>query len=688
MDAEVGEARRKKTTGLPGYRFIFITGIIVTTGLPLILLLMPSLLGYLNGKLYDEFLKRAKPGLVSDRILIVDVDETSLHEHGQWPWPRYKIAAIVKKLNEAGAAAIGLDIMFPEKDRTSLSIIQEDLKHDLNLSVDFHPSGISPDNDRMLADAISKGPVILGYQFLFEKPVSRGDCRLHPLHLTGTHDFEQTGQRGIRATHVACNLNLLSEEATHSGFFNVSPDMDGILRRVPLIMEYKNRAYPSLALASVMKALNFERIGLTRRFDDYILLLGRTAVPLNSHGSLLVKYRGKGKIYRYVSAADLLAGRIAEAAVKDKIVFVGTSAAGLKELRSTPTDPLFPGVEVHATVADNLISSDFLSRPTWVPGIEFIAAVFYGIFYVFATVKAGAMRSLMLFSTQAAGLVFASFHLFDVKNIYISPVLPLLVLAADFALLNLLRFRREEMISRQQAHDLAQAQAAIIESMASLTETRDPETGEHIKRTQEYIRLLAEALKNHPAYGSQLSDEVIDLIYKSAPLHDIGKVGVSDHILLKPGKLSAEEFEEIKKHATIGRDVIAAIQAKLGDRSFLKIAYEIIYTHHEKWDGSGYPQGLKGEQIPLSGRLMAIVDMYDALTSRRAYKEALSHEEAVRIMTHHAAESFDPQIFRVFLEICGEFRKVAHKMPDTPVASSAGAVSSFSPLKYDKTQVG
>lgn len=639
-------------------------GLVLTIGLPLLALMMPTVLGYFDGKLYDEFLMRAPAGRPSERILIVDIDESSLRRHGQWPWPRYKIAAILDKLSQAGAAAIGLDIMFPEKDRTSLSIIQADLMHDLNLSVDFKACEHCPDNDHLLAGAISRSPVVLGYQFLFDTSAASRECGLHPLNLTANRKSAAPGRFPVSATTVACNLPLLSEKADYSGFFNVAPDEDGILRRVPLVMQYDNRLYPNLALAVVMRAMKLDRIGLIRHYEDYILMLGQTPVPLNSRGALLVKYRGRGRTYRYVSAADLLDGRIAQNAIQDKIVFVGTSAAGLKEFRATSTDPLFPGVEVHATVADNLLRGDFLSRPAAALGIEFMAALLCGFFYVFATGKAGALRSLLLVSAGGAGLMLVSFRIFEAKGIFFSPILPLLVLSANFALLNLLKFWREELKSRQQTRDLALAQAAIIESMASLTETRDRETGRHIKRTQEYIRLLAVALQKRPAYAARLTDEVVDLLYQSAPLHDIGKVGVSDRILLKPGTLSSEESREMQKHVIIGRDIIAGIQQRLGNRSFLGIAHEITDTHHEKWDGSGYPRGLKGEQIPLSGRMMAIVDMYDALTSRRVYKEALSHEAAIKVMSDEAAASFDPDIFRAFLAVCEEFRNVARKLPD------------------------
>jgi putative two-component system response regulator len=201
--------------------------------------------------------------------------------------------------------------------------------------------------------------------------------------------------------------------------------------------------------------------------------------------------------------------------------------------------------------------------------------------------------------------------------------------------------------------------------MASLTETRDPETGGHIKRTQNYVRLLARTLRESPKHRALLDDETIDLLYKSAPLHDIGKVGVPDGILLKPGKLSEPEFEEMKKHAVIGRNAIRATERKLGNRSFLRFAHDIAYTHHEKWNGRGYPQGLKGEEIPLCGRLMALADTYDALISQRVYKPPLTHEEAIRIIVKDKGTHFDPDIVDAFLTVSDEFRNIARQNSDS-----------------------
>jgi putative two-component system response regulator len=208
-------------------------------------------------------------------------------------------------------------------------------------------------------------------------------------------------------------------------------------------------------------------------------------------------------------------------------------------------------------------------------------------------------------------------------------------------------------------------QEATIESMSSLVETRDPETGGHIKRTQNYIRLLAEYLKKLPRFSAVLDDETIDLLCKSAPLHDIGKVGVSDKILFKSSELTAKEFEEMKQHTVYGRDAILSAERKLGNISFLRLAREITYTHHEKWDGTGYPEGLKGDQIPVAGRLMALVDSYDALTSKRVYKAQLSHEEAVQIIIEGKGSHFDPDVVDAFLKVKENFRQIALEYGDS-----------------------
>ncbi len=229
-----------------------------------------------------------------------------------------------------------------------------------------------------------------------------------------------------------------------------------------------------------------------------------------------------------------------------------------------------------------------------------------------------------------------------------------------------LKYHRDnlELMVAERTRMLTLTQDVTIESLGNLAEYRDQETGGHIKRTKNYVRSLAMNLRNNERFSSTLTDDYIELLTKSAPLHDIGKVGVPDSILLKPGRLTDEEFEEMKKHTIYGRDIIAASEKSLGEESFLTLAREIAYTHHEKWDGSGYPEGVKEENIPLSGRIMAIADVYDALISKRVYKTPFPHPKAVSIIANGKGSHFDPDIAGTFIKNENEFRLIALKYAD------------------------
>jgi putative two-component system response regulator len=218
----------------------------------------------------------------------------------------------------------------------------------------------------------------------------------------------------------------------------------------------------------------------------------------------------------------------------------------------------------------------------------------------------------------------------------------------------------------RRTQEMQAIQDVTILTMASLAETRDNETGNHIRRTQYYVKALAMKLRGHPRFAQFLSERSIDLLFKSAPLHDIGKVGIPDRILLKPGKLTPEEFEIMKTHTTLGREAIEQAERRLGTPvEFLSVAKEIAYSHQEKWDGSGYPEGLAGDAIPVSARLMALADVYDALISRRVYKPPFPHEKAVEIIAEGRGKHFDPDITDAFMEIREEFRAIALKYADT-----------------------
>ena len=218
-----------------------------------------------------------------------------------------------------------------------------------------------------------------------------------------------------------------------------------------------------------------------------------------------------------------------------------------------------------------------------------------------------------------------------------------------------IRLEKKLQDSFQQIRD---TQSAAILGFARLTEYRDQDTGTHLEHLREYTRVLALGLAKLPAYSSYITADYVDDLCLSSVLHDVGKVGIEDAVLRKPGKLSPAEFEKIKEHARLGGEALSAVDRELKQQSFLTIGKEVAFSHHERWDGSGYPAGKKHDQIPLSARIVALADVYDALTSKRSYKDALSHEDAARIIMAERGTHFDPDIVDVFAQNLDAFRRI------------------------------
>lgn len=253
------------------------------------------------------------------------------------------------------------------------------------------------------------------------------------------------------------------------------------------------------------------------------------------------------------------------------------------------------------------------------------------------------------------------------------PLKPAVVLARVSAHLELKMTRdRLQQINESLEGEIAQRmrenlmiQEVTIRALARLAETRDNETGNHILRTQHYVQALATRASQHPRFAADLDEQTISLISKSAPLHDIGKVGIPDHVLLKAGKLTPEEWDIMKTHAAIGADAIRRAEADTcASVRFLDYAKQVARHHHERWDGGGYPDGLAGEAIPLAARLMAVADVFDALISKRVYKQAFNFDEARQIMASQGGKHFDPDLLAAFLDGYDEFCNIAKQHPD------------------------
>jgi len=221
-----------------------------------------------------------------------------------------------------------------------------------------------------------------------------------------------------------------------------------------------------------------------------------------------------------------------------------------------------------------------------------------------------------------------------------------------------------EQIVEERTIEIMLTRDAAIFGFAKLAEYRDPETGGHLERIRNYTKILAQQLRTFPRFEGLIDDEFITNIYQSSPLHDIGKVGVPDHVLLKPGKLSAKEFEIMKTHSVIGGDSLASSERMFGETSFLSMGRDIAYFHHEKWNGAGYPKGLKGEEIPLPARIMALADVYDALVSKRVYKEAMDVHKAREIILEGEGQHFDPDVVKAFKDIEEAFIMIKNRFAE------------------------
>ncbi len=218
---------------------------------------------------------------------------------------------------------------------------------------------------------------------------------------------------------------------------------------------------------------------------------------------------------------------------------------------------------------------------------------------------------------------------------------------------------------QEQVKEVSSAQLAIIYGMAKMAEFRDLETGRHIDRVRDYCHLLIQELLRTSKYSDYLNSKYIENILKASPLHDIGKVGVPDNILLKPGKLTVDEFEIMKTHTTIGADILKAVDKQYPGNEFIVVGIDIAESHHEKWDSSGYPKGLYEGNIPLAGRILAIADVYDALVTQRIYKKAYTHDQSCEIIKEGKGRHFDPILVDCFLNRHLDFKNISERLKDT-----------------------
>ena len=632
-------------------RLVLICGLVPTLVTAWLSLSRPSALANLEYGGYDLVVRSVATRPPSGRIVIVDVDERSLSAVGQWPWRRDVIGRLITRLRDLGVPTIALDIIFAESDR-------------------YNETGVRA--DQTLADTLRKGGVALGYALTFGgSPDQLKECVQHPLGIALIRPDDDHGDEPFfQASGAVCSLPMLSEAAGASGFLNAAPDPDGRLRRVPLLLQFKGRVQPALGLEAVVAATKARDISLrVLNVNATSLALDDRRVPLDGKSNLLLRYRGGKRTFPYVSAIDVLNGQTPPDTLKGKIVFVGTTALGTREVVATPLDTLFAGVEVQATVADNLLQQDFIRESEFGPMVEAQLVLGLGIFAALVVGRLGLARGGAVIAVAVAALWGGAVWLLSANGTFLSPVFPTLGSILAFGTMAIAQLVLERRRADQAGREKAISQRLMVQGLLSLTEVRDAETGRHSRRTQAYARVIAEQLARHTGFGGYLTPERIDLLSRLAPLHDIGKVGVPDSLLNKPGALTVEEVAEMRKHPAHGRDVIVHAERDVGvpDDAILAMAKDIVYTHHEKWDGTGYPEGLQGAQIPVVGRLMALVDVYDAITTPRVYRDPMSHSEAVAFIVSVRGTHFDPSVVDAFLEVASKVERLSDSERVTPV---------------------
>jgi adenylate cyclase len=630
------------TSGPAGRRRVLLIGIAPVLCALVLAAYRPAAFARVDEATYDLVVREAGTRAPAGRVTIVDVDERSLAEVGQWPWRRDVVGRLIASLRAAGASVVAIDVIFAESDR--------------------HDDSVSP--DRQLAAVLRDEGVVLGYGLTFDAGAAPNhSCVLKPFDpMVVTPPGEHTADPFFQATGAVCDLPILGNAAPRSGFLNAVPDADGILRRIPLLAELDGRVYPSLALASVTAATGAANPVLrVATVNSSTLSVGSLTVPLDGRSNLLLGFRGKKRTFPYVSAVDALNGTLAPGALRGKIVLVGTTALGTREVVATPLDTQFVGLEVQATTIDNLLQRDFVHRPA-LGGLADLLIVLLAASAVVALVAAsGVTAGLMGAVTLIAAAWWGASWLLSARHLFVSPLPPTIGVLFTLSVMTLARFTVLRDVAARASLETSAAQGLMVQTLLSLTETRDAETGRHSRRTQQYARLLAEPLSDHPAFREYLTTERIDLLSRLAPLHDIGKVGISDRVLNKPGALTDEELAEMRRHPELGHDVILRAESRAGVRDdvTLQMAKDIVYTHHERWDGGGYPRGLGGTSIPLVGRIMAVVDVYDATRTRTLYLPPLSHDDSVALIARGKGTHFDPDVVEAFLRVAKAFEAVS-----------------------------
>jgi CHASE2 domain-containing sensor protein/serine phosphatase RsbU (regulator of sigma subunit) len=451
---------------------VLISGLIIILLVIILSFFQIQALKKVEYSLYDFLLAQVEQTEASGLVSIVDIDEQSLAQFGQWPWPRYKIAKLLKKLQQMNVLATGIDFLFAEPDRTSLKQIQDDLQsiYQLPVSLDNVPPQLL-DNDQLMENALTSGPFVMAYSFLFNKEEHKITTTantiesLHPLNLLYLYEPNavKNNLMWYQADNVVNNISQFSNAVSSSGFVNISPDNDGIIRKVPLIMQYKNNLFPSLSLATLLTAINAKQllVKVSQTGLDSILI-DEQQIPLDKQGNFWIHFRKQNKtVFQTISAADILNDKISMDKLSNHVVLLGTSAKGLYDLRATPYKAVTSGVEIHATIIDNILRGDFISIPTESQLIELLLIILVGLISIVIIIRGTVIISSVANLLLITLLLFSSWWWLQ-QGVYLSTFYTILTILLNFTILSVFQSRFKEIKLINKTIELNKIQESAI----------------------------------------------------------------------------------------------------------------------------------------------------------------------------------------------------------------------------------
>ncbi len=584
--------------------------------------------------------------------VIVDIDERSLEYFGQWPWPRIIDAELINKINSMYPSAIAINILFPELDRTSPKAIEDFYNKFFDLKINFSSSSlIIKDNDDFLTKAVKSANGVLSIYFSNYSNSSK-NCE----ELSYNNNLLSHISTSLNAPYILCNHKRLQNSVKDFGFINASADSDGIFRRLNLFISHNNNIFPSFGLATLLSIDN--NIEIIKK-NQFKLLNHKIKMDLDS--SVLIDFHTPTP--KVISVVDIIDGRVTAKDFQGKIVIIGSSVIGLNPTYRISNNKQISSSMIHAFLIENILKESLHTQPKIYKQINIFISLFLSFLVLILLFNRLYIYIFILFFTIIV-VSFLYILFFYVNGIYVSIGYfwsPFIIYFFTITLFFIIINAKDK---NKFYKELMESHSSTVESIALISAIRDDETGEHLKRTKIYIKELAEYLLSQKQYTNILNERYIDLIYQAAPLHDIGKLGIPDSILKKPAKLTKEEYEIMKQHPVLAKNAIEKAMRYYDKNSFLNIAYNIAYYHHERWNGKGYPVGLKGDNIPLEAQLMAIADVYDALVTKRCYKDSFGFEEAEEIIISGSGTDYNPIIIDAFKVLRYRFRDISREYRD------------------------